>query len=99
MEWSQRGLVPHKGERAFGRRRICPSSYSALVKTVGSFVHFFVGCERACFLVFRMALQASIVAAARPGDHVLCMSNGGFGGIHDKLLAALLASAATAHTR
>jgi UDP-N-acetylmuramate: L-alanyl-gamma-D-glutamyl-meso-diaminopimelate ligase len=25
----------------------------------------------------------------RPGDHVLCMSNGGFGGIHDKLLAAL----------
>ncbi|WP_126443787.1 UDP-N-acetylmuramate:L-alanyl-gamma-D-glutamyl-meso-diaminopimelate ligase [Sulfuricystis multivorans] len=30
-----------------------------------------------------------IVAAARPGDHVLVMSNGGFGGIHDKLLAAL----------
>ena len=27
--------------------------------------------------------------AARPGDHVLCMSNGGFGGIHAKLLAAL----------
>lgn len=26
---------------------------------------------------------------ARPGDHVLCMSNGGFGGVHDKLLAAL----------
>ncbi len=35
------------------------------------------------------ALVARIVAAARPGDHVLCMSNGGFGGIHDKLLAAL----------
>ena len=35
----------------------------------------------------------SIVAAAkawcRAGDHVLVMSNGGFGGIHDKLLAAL----------
>jgi UDP-N-acetylmuramate: L-alanyl-gamma-D-glutamyl-meso-diaminopimelate ligase len=30
-----------------------------------------------------------IVAAARPGDHVLVMSNGGFGGIHGKLLAAL----------
>ena len=29
------------------------------------------------------------VAAARPGDHVLCMSNGGFGGIHEKLLTAL----------
>jgi UDP-N-acetylmuramate: L-alanyl-gamma-D-glutamyl-meso-diaminopimelate ligase len=27
--------------------------------------------------------------AARPGDHILCMSNGGFGGIHAKLLAAL----------
>jgi UDP-N-acetylmuramate: L-alanyl-gamma-D-glutamyl-meso-diaminopimelate ligase len=37
------------------------------------------------------ALVARIVAAARPGDHVLCMSNGGFGGIHAKLLAALRA--------
>ena len=27
--------------------------------------------------------------AARPGDHVLCMSNGGFGGIHAKLLETL----------
>ena len=35
------------------------------------------------------ALIAAIVAAARPGDHVLVMSNGGFGGIHGKLLAAL----------
>ncbi|HXC38133.1 MAG TPA: UDP-N-acetylmuramate:L-alanyl-gamma-D-glutamyl-meso-diaminopimelate ligase [Burkholderiales bacterium] len=35
------------------------------------------------------ALVADIVAAARPGDHVLVMSNGGFGGIHAKLLAAL----------
>jgi UDP-N-acetylmuramate: L-alanyl-gamma-D-glutamyl-meso-diaminopimelate ligase len=30
-----------------------------------------------------------VVSAARAGDHVLCMSNGGFGGIHTKLLAAL----------
>jgi UDP-N-acetylmuramate: L-alanyl-gamma-D-glutamyl-meso-diaminopimelate ligase len=37
------------------------------------------------------ALVAAIVRAARPGDHVLCMSNGGFGGIHAKLLAALTA--------
>lgn len=34
-----------------------------------------------------------VVGAARPGDHVLCMSNGGFGGIHGKLLAALAAKA------
>jgi UDP-N-acetylmuramate: L-alanyl-gamma-D-glutamyl-meso-diaminopimelate ligase len=35
------------------------------------------------------ALVAAIVKAARPGDQVLVMSNGAFGGIHDKLLAAL----------
>jgi len=32
---------------------------------------------------------AQVVAAAQAGDHVLCMSNGVFGGIHDKLLKAL----------
>ncbi|MCB2263618.1 MAG: UDP-N-acetylmuramate:L-alanyl-gamma-D-glutamyl-meso-diaminopimelate ligase [Candidatus Thiosymbion ectosymbiont of Robbea hypermnestra] len=32
-----------------------------------------------------------IVAAARPGDHLVVMSNGGFGGIHRKLLDALTA--------
>ena len=35
------------------------------------------------------ALVAQVIAAARPGDHVVCMSNGGFGGIHEKLLSAL----------
>jgi len=34
-------------------------------------------------------LVAAIATAAKPGDHVLIMSNGGFGGIHDKLLARL----------
>ncbi len=34
-------------------------------------------------------LVAQVKSAARPGDHILCMSNGGFGGIHAKLLAAL----------
>ena len=37
------------------------------------------------------ALVAAIVAEAKPGDHILVMSNGGFGGIHQKLLAALAA--------
>ena len=33
---------------------------------------------------------ASLLAdAAQPGDHILIMSNGGFGGIHDKVLAKL----------
>jgi UDP-N-acetylmuramate: L-alanyl-gamma-D-glutamyl-meso-diaminopimelate ligase len=37
------------------------------------------------------ALLQQIVAAVRPGDHIVCMSNGGFGGIHEKLLSALRA--------
>jgi len=34
-------------------------------------------------------LVRAIVAAAQPGDHVLVMSNGGFGGVHQKILDAL----------
>jgi UDP-N-acetylmuramate: L-alanyl-gamma-D-glutamyl-meso-diaminopimelate ligase len=37
------------------------------------------------------ALVQGLAAQARAGDHVLVMSNGGFGGLHDKLLAALRA--------
>ncbi len=45
--------------------------------------------ERArCFERFE-PLVAAIAAEARAGDHVLVMSNGGFGGIHGKLLEAL----------
>jgi UDP-N-acetylmuramate: L-alanyl-gamma-D-glutamyl-meso-diaminopimelate ligase len=33
-------------------------------------------------------LVQRVAAAARPGDHVLCMSNGSFGGIHARLLDA-----------
>jgi UDP-N-acetylmuramate: L-alanyl-gamma-D-glutamyl-meso-diaminopimelate ligase len=35
------------------------------------------------------ALVAAVLAAAKPGDHVLVMSNGSFGGIHAKLLEGL----------
>jgi UDP-N-acetylmuramate: L-alanyl-gamma-D-glutamyl-meso-diaminopimelate ligase len=35
------------------------------------------------------SLALELVRAARPGDHILVMSNGGFGGLHGKLLAAL----------
>ena len=41
------------------------------------------------------ALVRDVVAVARPGDHLLCMSNGGFGGVHQKLLDAL--GAGTVH--
>ncbi len=43
------------------------------------------------------ALVEAIVASARPGDRVLVMSNGGFGGIHQRLLDALAARPQPAH--
>jgi UDP-N-acetylmuramate: L-alanyl-gamma-D-glutamyl-meso-diaminopimelate ligase len=42
------------------------------------------------------ALVAAIAAECRSGDQVLVMSNGGFGGIHEKLLARLAQEAAAA---
>jgi UDP-N-acetylmuramate: L-alanyl-gamma-D-glutamyl-meso-diaminopimelate ligase len=36
-------------------------------------------------------LLTQIMQAVQPGDTIVCMSNGGFGGIHGKLLAALQA--------
>jgi UDP-N-acetylmuramate: L-alanyl-gamma-D-glutamyl-meso-diaminopimelate ligase len=36
-------------------------------------------------------LVAQVSAAAQAGDHIVCMSNGGFGGVHDRLLKALAA--------
>lgn len=34
-------------------------------------------------------LVAAVTQAARAGDYIVCMSNGGFGGVHAKLLQAL----------
>ena len=41
-------------------------------------------------------LADMVVKAAQPGDHILVMSNGGFGGIHQKLLDGLAKKAAAA---
>ncbi len=38
------------------------------------------------------SLVRQVAQDARPGDHLVCMSNGSFGGIHERLLAALEAS-------
>jgi UDP-N-acetylmuramate: L-alanyl-gamma-D-glutamyl-meso-diaminopimelate ligase len=38
-------------------------------------------------------LVGAVTQAARPGDHVVVMSNGGFGGVHTRLLHALEAAA------
>jgi len=35
------------------------------------------------------ALVQAVAAEARPGEHILVMSNGGFGGVHERLLAKL----------
>ncbi|ROR34774.1 UDP-N-acetylmuramate:L-alanyl-gamma-D-glutamyl-meso-diaminopimelate ligase [Inmirania thermothiophila] len=42
------------------------------------------------------ALVAAVAGEARPGDHVVCMSNGAFDGVPRRLLAALAAGAAGA---
>ena len=45
--------------------------------------------DRACVFDNLDQLVAAVASAASTGDQVLIMSNGSFGGIHDKLLAAL----------
>ena len=44
---------------------------------------------RACVEDDLAQLVERVRCVARPGDHVLVMSNGGFGGVHGKLLTAL----------
>ncbi|HEX3402778.1 MAG TPA: UDP-N-acetylmuramate:L-alanyl-gamma-D-glutamyl-meso-diaminopimelate ligase [Acetobacteraceae bacterium] len=46
---------------------------------------------RASFAASVDALVKGLADDSRPGDHILVMSNGGFGGLHDKLLTALRA--------
>ena len=47
--------------------------------------------KRARFAADVDALAKDLAAESRAGDHVLIMSNGGFGGLHEKLLAELRA--------
>ena len=47
-----------------------------------------LGSKAAAFDDLFQLVQA-IAAAARPGDQILVMSNGGFGGVHQKILDAL----------
>lgn len=56
---------------------------AAAVASLGERAHVETDIER---LVERLA------STSRSGDHVLIMSNGGFGGIHGKLLARLASS-------
>jgi UDP-N-acetylmuramate: L-alanyl-gamma-D-glutamyl-meso-diaminopimelate ligase len=47
--------------------------------------------RRASFAASVEALVKGLTEDSRPGDHIVVMSNGGFGGLHEKLLAALRA--------
>ncbi len=38
------------------------------------------------------ATVAAVVAHVQAGDHIVCMSNGGFGGVHERLISALSAT-------
>jgi UDP-N-acetylmuramate: L-alanyl-gamma-D-glutamyl-meso-diaminopimelate ligase len=62
--------------------------YSAGLGWDASVVFAGLGAKARCVDDLDTLVQV-IASDARPGDHVLVMSNGGFGGLHGKLLAAL----------
>jgi len=64
----------------FGSQQALGWSLADALKPLGGIAHSF---DQLDFLV------QAILDAARPGDHILVMSNGGFGGVHQKLLEAL----------
>jgi UDP-N-acetylmuramate: L-alanyl-gamma-D-glutamyl-meso-diaminopimelate ligase len=64
----------------FGSQQALGWSLADALKPFGPNAHSFDHLE---FLV------QAVADAAQPGDHVLVMSNGGFGGVHGKILEAL----------
>ncbi|GGE60417.1 UDP-N-acetylmuramate:L-alanyl-gamma-D-glutamyl-meso-diaminopimelate ligase [Massilia psychrophila] len=64
----------------FGSQQALGWSLADALRPLGAIAHSF---DQLDFLV------NAIVRAAQPGDHILVMSNGGFGGIHQQLLEAL----------
>jgi UDP-N-acetylmuramate: L-alanyl-gamma-D-glutamyl-meso-diaminopimelate ligase len=64
--------------------------YSANLGWDAEAVFASLGGKAGCFTDLAALIEA-IAIEARPGDHVVVMSNGGFGGVHGKLLARLAA--------
>jgi UDP-N-acetylmuramate: L-alanyl-gamma-D-glutamyl-meso-diaminopimelate ligase len=64
----------------FGSQQALGWSLADALKPLGAIAHSF---DQIDFLV------KAVADAAQPGDHILVMSNGGFGGVHQKLLEAL----------
>jgi len=60
---------------------------AAALATLGTRVHVAHDME---------ALLAGLLSDLHSGDHALLMSNGGFGGLHERLLGALAARSAHA---
>jgi UDP-N-acetylmuramate: L-alanyl-gamma-D-glutamyl-meso-diaminopimelate ligase len=66
----------------FGSQQALGWSLADALKPLGTNAHSF---DQLDYMV------QAIVQATQPGDHILVMSNGGFGGVHQKLLEALAA--------
>ena len=64
----------------FGSQQALGWSLADALKPLGTIAHSF---DQIDYMV------QAIIQAAQPGDHILVMSNGGFGGVHQKLLEAL----------
>jgi len=64
----------------FGSQQALGWSLADAFKSMGKIAHSF---DQIDYLV------QAVVQEAQPGDHILVMSNGGFGGVHQKLLDAL----------
>jgi UDP-N-acetylmuramate: L-alanyl-gamma-D-glutamyl-meso-diaminopimelate ligase len=64
----------------FGSQQALGWSLADALAPLGNIAHSF---DQLDFLV------KAVADAAKPGDHILVMSNGGFGGVHQKLLDAL----------
>ncbi|HEY1043729.1 MAG TPA: UDP-N-acetylmuramate:L-alanyl-gamma-D-glutamyl-meso-diaminopimelate ligase [Telluria sp.] len=64
----------------FGSQQALGWSLADALKPLGANAHSF---DQIDFLV------KAVTDAAQPGDHILVMSNGGFGGVHGKILEAL----------
>jgi UDP-N-acetylmuramate: L-alanyl-gamma-D-glutamyl-meso-diaminopimelate ligase len=64
----------------FGSQQALGWSLADALQPLGAIAHSF---DQIDFLV------KAVSDAAQPGDHILVMSNGGFGGVHQKLLEAL----------
>ena len=64
-----------------------PESQGAAPEKMGSIARAASAQPRQCSTQTRV--MTSIAVMAKPGDQILVMSNGGFGGVHGKILHAL----------